>query len=73
MKIGDLRRSLFMDYDCKWNGLVRDVTAALENPEEEVPEVEAAKVLLAKIKTCAHLDRDFHGGHRIAQLFEESV
>ena len=73
MKIGDLRRRLFMDYDCKWNGMVRDVTAALEYPEEEVSEVEAVKVLLAKIKTCAHLDRDFPGGHRIAQLFEESV
>jgi len=53
--------------------MVRDVTAALEYPEEEVSEVEAVKVLLAKIKTCAHLDRDFPGGHRIAQLFEESV
>lgn len=72
MKIGDLRRSLFMDYDCKWNGLVRDVTATLEHPEEEVSEVETAKVLFAKLKTCVNLDHEFPGGQRIVKLFEES-
>jgi hypothetical protein len=29
--IGDIRRSLFMPFDCKWNGWVRDMTAELEN------------------------------------------
>ena len=26
--IGDLRRRLFAEFDCPWNGLVRDLTAA---------------------------------------------
>ena len=34
IKIGDLRRELFMGYDCLWNGLVRDITAELEQPDE---------------------------------------
>jgi hypothetical protein len=29
--VGDIRRSLFMPYDCKWNGWIRDMTAELEN------------------------------------------
>ncbi len=42
--IGDIRRSLFMPFDCKWNGWVRDMTAELENksscaaPPERVSE-----------------------------------
>ena len=36
MKIGDLRRSLFVNHSCKWNGLVRDMTAANESHDEEV-------------------------------------
>jgi hypothetical protein len=73
MKIGELRRSLFMHYDCKWNSLVREVTATLEKPEEEVSELETSKVLLAQLKRNAHLDRDFPERNRIAELFEESV
>jgi len=29
--IGDIRRSLFVPWNSKWNGLVRDVSAELEN------------------------------------------
>lgn len=31
--IGSLRRRLFMPYDCRWNGYVRDITAELEESE----------------------------------------
>jgi hypothetical protein len=30
MKIGKLRRALFMPFDCKWNAWVRDFTAWME-------------------------------------------
>lgn len=30
--IGDVRRRLFVDVDCEWNGDVRDITAKLEQP-----------------------------------------
>ena len=30
--IGDLRRRLFADVDCEWNGVVRDITAQMERP-----------------------------------------
>ncbi len=33
--IGDVRRSLLMPFDCKYNGWVRDTTAALENKPSE--------------------------------------
>lgn len=29
--IGDIRRSCFMPFDCKWNSVVRDETASREN------------------------------------------
>lgn len=29
--IGEIRRSCFMPFDCEWNGIVRDETAAREN------------------------------------------
>lgn len=32
--IGTLRRELSMNYDCKWNGYVRDITAELEQDEQ---------------------------------------
>lgn len=73
MKIGDLRRSQFMNYDCMWNGLVRDVTAQLEQSDEEVPEVEALKKLLEFLKSTALLDADFplDSGSRMRNLFME--
>lgn len=38
--IGTLRRSLFMPYDCPWNGYVRDVTAEIELAGGLVPVAE---------------------------------
>lgn len=31
--IGDVRRRLFADVDCEWNGVVRDITAQMERSE----------------------------------------
>lgn len=36
--IGDIRRSLFFPWESPWNGLVRDLTAALENKELNAPQ-----------------------------------
>jgi len=73
MKIGDLRRSQFMNFDCMWNGLVRDVTAQLEQSDEEVSEVDALKKLLEFLKSTALLDDDFplEIGSRMRNLFME--
>lgn len=31
--IGDVRRRLFANVDCEWNGVVRDITAQMERNE----------------------------------------
>lgn len=74
MKIGDLRRSQFMNFDCMWNGLVRDVTAQLEQSDEEVSEVDALKKLLQFLTSTALLDVDFplDRGSRMENLFMEA-
>jgi len=36
MFIGDARRKLFVDEPNEWNGLVRDISAALEDDQEQV-------------------------------------
>lgn len=73
MKIGDLRRSQFMNYDCMWNGLVRDVTAQLEQSDEEVSELDVTKKLLEFLTSTALLDADFplDSGSRMRNLFME--
>lgn len=73
MKIGELRRSQFMNYDCMWNGLVRDVTAQLEQSDEEVSELDATKKLLEFLTSTAILDVDFplDSGSRMRNLFME--
>jgi len=75
MKIGDLRRSQFMNYDCMWNGLVRDVTAQFEQSDEEVSEVEVLKKLLDFLTSTAILDVDFplDSGSRMRNLFMEAT
>lgn len=35
--IGEIRRSLFVPWDSKWNGIVRDETAAREKPSPRLP------------------------------------
>lgn len=74
MKIGDLRRSLFLDYDCKWNGVVRDITAKHER-DEEVFVAAVHGELLSIIRADALLDHSFpqEDGSRVGQLFVESV
>ena len=73
MKIGDLRRSLFMDYDCRWNSLVRDITAKHEKHEEETPELDVFQELLKHLTMQARLDITFPQtkGSRIQSLFLE--
>jgi hypothetical protein len=73
MKIGDLRRSLFVNYDCKWNGLVRDVTASNEKHDEEVNEHIVHRALLETIRENAMLDHQFPERSRIGELFAESA
>jgi hypothetical protein len=75
MKIGDLRRSLFMNYDCEWNSVVRDVTARKEKHDEEVSEYEVTRILLDHLTTQAKLDITFpyEKGSRIQRLFTEDV
>jgi hypothetical protein len=34
--IGNVRRRLFAPVDCDWNGVVRDITAQMEQPGELV-------------------------------------
>jgi hypothetical protein len=34
--IGNVRRRLFVPVDCEWNGVVRDITAEMEQPGELV-------------------------------------
>jgi hypothetical protein len=64
-----------MNYNCKWNSMVRDVTAELEHPEEEVSELDTANRLMEILRTDAQLDRSFpwDNGSRITELFKESV
>lgn len=74
MKIGELRRSLFMDWNCRWNGIVRDVTAKHELADEEVPVFPVYEDLFSTIKSEARLDHSFpwQEGSRVQQLFAES-
>jgi hypothetical protein len=75
MKIGELRRSLFVNHDCKWNSLVREVTALRESHDEKVREVNVYRELLEKIKENATLDRElpWENGSRLQELFVESA
>ena len=74
MKIGELRRRLFVDYDCKWNGLVREVTANCERGDEQVNEYQVVKFLLDHLTALCRLDITFphENGQRAWKLFEES-
>ena len=73
MKIGDLRRSLFVVQDCKWNGLVREVTAQYEVADEETNETNVYRELIEKIKENAVLDHSlpWERGSRMEELFAE--
>jgi len=72
MNIGSLRRSLFMEYDCQWNSLVRDITAKLERENEEVDEHKTHILLLTYIKAQATLDHNENTQRRLLSVFAES-
>lgn len=71
MKIGEVRRNWFLPFDCKWNGLVRDVTAKMEKSDEEVSEPEVVQGLLRHVLGSAKLDATF-ASRRIWSLFLEA-
>ena len=76
MKIGDLRRSLFVNHACKWNGLVRDITAANESHDEEVNEHNVYIALIETIKANAALDHQLpreNVSSRVQELFTEAA
>ena len=52
-QIGFVRRDLFLPQECGWNGLVREVTAELEQPGMWVDEREVLKALAKKLKNIA--------------------
>ena len=51
--IGDLRRELFLPTECAWNGVVRDVTANLEEPGMRVDKVAVLKRLAEYLRNIA--------------------
>jgi hypothetical protein len=51
--IGDVRRGLFLPYECDWNGRVREVTAELELDGGMVDEAEVLKELAAQLRNEA--------------------
>jgi len=75
MNIGDLRRSLFVDHACKWNGLVRDITANQEMAGEEVYPEAVYVGLLETLRCNASLDHQFprENKSRVDELFAESA
>ena len=56
MYIGDIRRKLFMPYDCAWNGYIRDMTAQLEdangmvNIEEAFMRINSIAALMMELR-----------------------
>lgn len=46
MEIGELRRKYFADFNCGWNGLVRDISAEIETDGQQVDEAEFLKRLI---------------------------
>jgi hypothetical protein len=73
--IGDIRRSLFMPFDCKWNGWVRDMTAELENksscaaPPERVSEGKEPVLSVTAWRSVSCPNCDSHKQERIAGLW----
>lgn len=72
MFIGILRAKLLMPFDCKWNAIVRDKTAEIEQDGNDVDELLALNMLFDYIKTSAKLDNQFNPEEmpRIIALFK---
>ena len=56
--IGDVRRELFLPMSCEWNGVVREVTADLEQGDAQVDQVAVLKRLAKYLRNVA-LRNDF--------------
>ena len=73
-KIGDLRAYLLVPFDCKWNGLVRDITAGHESEGEVVDVLGVFKELVSVFRDNGQLDKMFpmQGGKpsRLNSLFD---
>jgi hypothetical protein len=57
--IGTLRARLMAPFDCPWNGLVRDITAADETSGELCDPTAVMQALIASICERAYLDHSF--------------
>ncbi len=72
-KIGELRGWLLLPFDCKWNALIRDVTAEYETHDEEVDEREVFKELVSQVRQSGYLDHSFPTRNRLAELFNDPI
>jgi hypothetical protein len=68
--IGELRRFLFVPFDCKWNSLVREVTAEHELGEGETEVYATYKQLVQVIRDNGQLDHAFPTKDRLGELFD---
>ena len=67
--IGALRGYLFVPFDCRWNGLVREITAAVETEGMRVDPCEVFKRLVSFVRDNGQLDRTFPERSRLLELF----
>lgn len=71
--IGQLRAHLFVPFDCKWNGLVRDVTAEFEHEGELVDPYEVFKRLVQIVRDNGQLDHHFPARSRLGEFFDAAT
>ena len=67
--IGNLRRYLFAPFDCKWNGIVRDVTAKHEH-DGECDAYAVFKKLVRIVRDNGQLDHSFPARMRLEEMFD---
>jgi hypothetical protein len=70
--IGGLRGQLFVPFDCKWNGIVRDVTAQHEHSGMVVSELVVLRHLVDLVRNEGSLDHSYpdRKGSGTRSLFE---
>jgi hypothetical protein len=69
--IGNLRGYLFAPFDCKWNGIVRDVTAEHEH-DGECDAYAVFKNLVQIVRDNGQLDHSFPARMRLEEMFDVS-
>lgn len=68
--IGNLRRFLFVPFACKWNGVVRDVTAQHEHDGMLCDTLAVFKHLIQIVRDNGQLDHSFPARSRLEELFD---